>query len=393
MFNTKTILLLSFLLAITFQARLDFNAPECNKYLEKFGTANNPDGTGASKIAFTGDVSFIAGTSNVKVNIRYSDVELFNDATYFGLVQQDGKTPEQTCLDMKLYKYTTETYSDKSEVTTLEITSSNNFQKQWRYYSFTIKGEELSTYLVQSSNSNQYIYDGYYAIAYYAAGTNEVQYTFFFSFQVTIDRQSGSSIDTSFKPLSARSTIECTLDQCNAKPDTKINWCKDLSCSETTTPNLHLNDQFVLQQVITTKGMEGYYLIEPEVWYTGGGLNKKAQILSSNNNVKGQIILQLKAEIAWSKVVIKVQSLLSNTATGSRRLLAQTTYDTVAGKTDEITCIKVEGENRCATCSEQKTLNGYSSDSCKDVEEEIVDIEDYSKQMVIGFVFLLAIIL
>lgn len=55
--------------------------------MEKFGTANNPDGTGASKAAFTGDVSFIAGTSNVKVNIRYSDVELYNDATYFGLVQ------------------------------------------------------------------------------------------------------------------------------------------------------------------------------------------------------------------------------------------------------------------------------------------------------------------
>lgn len=48
MSNTRTIILLSFLLATTMQARLDFNTPECNKYLEKFGTADNPNGTGAS---------------------------------------------------------------------------------------------------------------------------------------------------------------------------------------------------------------------------------------------------------------------------------------------------------------------------------------------------------
>lgn len=64
---------------MTFCARLSFNTPECNKYLEKFGTADNSDGTGASKIAFSGDASFIGTTSDVKVNIKYSDVDYFND--------------------------------------------------------------------------------------------------------------------------------------------------------------------------------------------------------------------------------------------------------------------------------------------------------------------------
>lgn len=46
-------------------ARLNPNDPLCNKYLEKFGTADNSDGSGASKIAFKGDASFIGATSDV----------------------------------------------------------------------------------------------------------------------------------------------------------------------------------------------------------------------------------------------------------------------------------------------------------------------------------------
>lgn len=55
--------------------------------MRKFGTANNPDGTGASKIAFTGDAAFVGTTADVKVNLRYSDVDYFNDAKFYGLVQ------------------------------------------------------------------------------------------------------------------------------------------------------------------------------------------------------------------------------------------------------------------------------------------------------------------
>ncbi|CAD8126200.1 unnamed protein product [Paramecium sonneborni] len=72
--------------------RLDFNSEDCNKYLEKFGTVNNPSGQGFSKIEFTGDAAFVQGTTNVQVNLQYSDVDLFNDSKFFGLVKEDGKS-------------------------------------------------------------------------------------------------------------------------------------------------------------------------------------------------------------------------------------------------------------------------------------------------------------
>jgi hypothetical protein len=43
--------------------------------------------------------------------LRYSD-PLYNDATYFGLVKEDGKTEDSTCLDLKLWKFTSSTYAD-----------------------------------------------------------------------------------------------------------------------------------------------------------------------------------------------------------------------------------------------------------------------------------------
>ncbi|CAD8211799.1 unnamed protein product [Paramecium octaurelia] len=345
---------------------LSFNDPECSaKYLNKFGTANNADGSGASKIAFTGDVSFVSGTANAKVNLRYSDVDLYNDPTYYGLVKEDGKSADQVCLDLKLWKYTSNSYSDPQQVTDLTITSSNNFSKQWRYYSFTIPGAELKTRLVETSNSNQFIYKGYYALAYYAAGTDQLQYTFFFEFSLTIDKSTGAALDTSFKPLSQQSTIGCTTTSgCKATADTTLKWCTDLKCTAFQTPDLHLNDQFVLQQVINTSGMNGFYLTGTEVWYTGNGLNKKASPTSINNATPGQVIIQLKAEIAWRAVTIKVTSILSTSAAGGRRMLVQTEFDPVSGETEEIKCIKDEGSDTCTTCEQECDVNGFAHDGC-----------------------------
>ncbi|CAK92781.1 unnamed protein product (macronuclear) [Paramecium tetraurelia] len=357
------------LLILVTSQRISINDQNCNKYLQKFGTANNPDGTGATKIAFTGDVAFITNSTSVKVKLRYSDVDLFNDPTYFGLVQEDGKKAETTCLDLKLWKFTSNTYSDPVQVTDLPITNENNNQKQWRYYSFTIPGDQLGSKLVVTQNSAQFIYKGYFAIAYYAAGTDQVQYTFYFEFQVTVDKASGASVDTAFKPLSQSSTLGCTPSaSCNTKADTVLKWCTDLTCTKFSTPDLHLNDQFVLLQQVTTLGMD-YYLVGTEVWYTGNGLNKKAIIISINNSKKGQVIIQLKAEIAWTGVTIKATSTLSTTQ--GRRILVQTTFDTVSGETEEITCIKAEGADTCPTCQQEKNANGFYSDNCKgDVEEE-----------------------
>lgn len=123
----KSIIIFTLLVAIGLAQRLSINDENCNKYTDKFGTANNDDGTGATKLAFTGDVAFVAGSSDVKVNLRYSDVDLFNDKTYFGLVKEDGKPEASTCLDLKLWKYTSNTYSDPEIVNDLPITPSNNF--------------------------------------------------------------------------------------------------------------------------------------------------------------------------------------------------------------------------------------------------------------------------
>ncbi|CAD8113137.1 unnamed protein product [Paramecium sonneborni] len=281
------------------QERLDFNSPECHKYLEKFGTVDNKVDLGASKIAFTGDVSL--ENANYKIKIRYSDYEQFNDAQFYGLVEQDGKPLEKTCLDMKLYHYTSEQYKDKREVTTFKITPFNNYQNNWRYYCFKIKLEEFSQYLIQTQNSNQNIYNGYFAIAYYAAETDQLHYTFFFQFSIINDRFIGILINTFFQPFSAASTLSCIIEECTAKPDTKLNWCKDLTCSEF----------LIFIQMINL-----YYnrLLLPKEWKTIIQLILKYGILemdfkkrlilyivSFNNNIKGQIILQLKAEIVWSE--------------------------------------------------------------------------------------------
>lgn len=73
--------------SITCQSiRLDINSKDCGIYTGKFGTVNNADGVGASKIAFTGDAAFVGSSSDVEVKLRYSDVDYFNDQKFYGLV-------------------------------------------------------------------------------------------------------------------------------------------------------------------------------------------------------------------------------------------------------------------------------------------------------------------
>lgn len=48
-----------------------------------------------------------------------------------------------------------------------------------------------------------------------------------------MNRNNGAAIDTAFKPLSAKSTVGCSLEaSCTAKPDTQLVWCKDDTCTE-----------------------------------------------------------------------------------------------------------------------------------------------------------------
>ncbi|CAD8211787.1 unnamed protein product [Paramecium octaurelia] len=346
-------------------ARLPIEGPECNIYLEKFGTANNEDGSGATKLAFSGDVSYIIGTSNLKVNLRYSDVDRFNDLKFFGLVQEDGKKADETCLDLKLYKFTSNQYADGIEVTDLPITPSNNLQKQWRYYSFIIPGEQFETRLVKTSNSNQYIYKGYYAIAYYAAGTDQLQYTFYFDFAVVVDRMTNQA-ETAFTPLSRKATASCNPNElCENQGDSILKWCTDLTCTAFAQQDLHENDLFVILQMMNTSDKNDYYLIDTEVWFTGDGILQKATPIFVNNSIKGQAIIQLQADIAWNNLSIQVSSILSTSQFGERRLLAQVTYDTYTGRLPDINCIKAEGAEICPNCEQECEVNGFAHDGCE----------------------------
>lgn len=45
--------------------------------------------------------------------MKYWDDIYFDDPVYFGLIQEDGKSPESTCLDMKIFKFSNNDYDGK----------------------------------------------------------------------------------------------------------------------------------------------------------------------------------------------------------------------------------------------------------------------------------------
>ncbi|CAD8196208.1 unnamed protein product [Paramecium pentaurelia] len=96
---------------------------------------------------------------------------------------------------------------------------------------------------------------------------------------------------------------------CNPKSQTALKYCTDLTCTQIATLDLHSNDQFVLQKVITTG----------------------ATIISVSNKQKNQVIIQLKAEILLRAVNIKEISTLSINQAGDIRILFQTPYYPVNG--------------------------------------------------------------
>ncbi|CAK64607.1 unnamed protein product (macronuclear) [Paramecium tetraurelia] len=349
----KTIFIINII--VVFSLRLKsgqcFQCQAVNDYLEKFGLPDHVDGSGASKLVFTGDVSFVTGTVNAKVNLRYSDADFFNDQIRIGL---------------KLWRYTSNKYSDPLKVTDLTIIPSNNSEKQWRFYSFIIPQNEFKIKLVETSNSDQFIYTGYYALTFYGAGIDQLYYTFFFEFSYVIGKEKGLAIDTFFKTLSQKSTAGCTISSgCNVKSDTQLKWCTDLKCTAYATPDLHFKDEFILQQVTTTPGIQGYYLTKTEVWYTGKGLLKKASPISINNKIRGQVIISLKAEIVWTEVTIKVISTLSILQSERKRVRGQTEFDKVSGESQQIECIKAQGSDSCATCEQELEINGFAHDGCQ----------------------------
>lgn len=78
------------------------------------------------KNCFSGNASFIWNTTDVEIKLRYSDFDYFDDPKFKGLVIEDGKTLESTCIDMKLLKNVTNDFSGEVENNDFTITQSEN---------------------------------------------------------------------------------------------------------------------------------------------------------------------------------------------------------------------------------------------------------------------------
>ncbi|CAD8211781.1 unnamed protein product [Paramecium octaurelia] len=338
---------------------LSIHDRECERYLEKFGGPDFQDGATFSKVSLSGDVSFIAGTANAKIDISYFDFNLFNHPIYFGLVKEDGKTEDQVCLELKLWQYTSSTFDNPVQVTDLTITPSSNSEKRQRYYSFIIPQNEFKARLVETSNSDQFIYAGYYSIAFYAVGTDMLQETFFFKFSLSIDKATGAALESSFESLSNNYIFY------HKSEDYSVEWCTDLSCTEFATPDLHLNDEFILRQIFADDYGSRLYLTNTQVWYTGNGLLKRASPIFIYNATPGQVIIKFKAEIAWREVTIKVMSTLSLLQAGRRKWDEQIEFIQLSGEAKQIECIKAEGSDECATCEQEFEANGFAHDGCE----------------------------
>ncbi|CAK64603.1 unnamed protein product (macronuclear) [Paramecium tetraurelia] len=124
------------LLQLQYLSSLNFDDPNCMKYLNKFNKLNPNDGLG--------DIYLVTNSNNAKISLRFIDADLFNDPIYFGFIKEDGKTDDQVCLKLKLWQYTSNKYSDPLKITDLTIIPSNNSEKQWRYYSFIQVQNQIS---------------------------------------------------------------------------------------------------------------------------------------------------------------------------------------------------------------------------------------------------------
>jgi hypothetical protein len=76
----------------------DGKTTKCNIFTDKLGSC-------ATAISFKGNVSISGEGEDALVEISYMDDKYYMDTSLFGLVTEDGKTPETTCLDLRIYKY------------------------------------------------------------------------------------------------------------------------------------------------------------------------------------------------------------------------------------------------------------------------------------------------
>ncbi|CAD8149942.1 unnamed protein product [Paramecium pentaurelia] len=329
--------------------------PQCNKYIEKFNK---------KPLMFGKIIVDLNQVPKVNVIIGYSDIDYFNDPDYFGLVNEDGNFSDSICFNLKIYKYTSNTYSDYLEITDLTILASNNSKKKQRYYSFTLEGEKLQQFMVKTSNSHQYIYRGFFAFVFSYRQSNNLQSINQFEIFFTINKSFTTLINQGFKSLyQINFFYNCDPLFCYFFAEKEIKFCADIKCAEYINPDLHFNDKIILYQFYQSQNEKQIYLTHPQVWYVGEGLLEQAKIISFDNTQPGQIKIELKVGIVWNGLKIQVTSSLEQVIIDGE-LSDMPTPIRVFGQTQQIYCIKAQGSESCATCDEQYLAQGYANNGC-----------------------------
>jgi hypothetical protein len=79
--------------------------------LKKLSYNNLGNDLGPTYLSYDVLVSYDDGTSKLLAALLYSD-PLFDDEIYWGLSQEDGKTIESTCLNLKLWKFSSSSFDN-----------------------------------------------------------------------------------------------------------------------------------------------------------------------------------------------------------------------------------------------------------------------------------------
>ncbi|CAD8140139.1 unnamed protein product [Paramecium octaurelia] len=304
---------------------------------------------------FKGTIEYINETLDLNITIKYTDPQ-FADAANQGITVGENAA---SCLSLKLYKYPNKNY-DIQDLSSYTINYINDGSSA-RAYQFTIPSKDFVKELQLSDDGSTYFFNGYFSLNFNIE--DNIQRIILFDFLVGVERTSTGQRNTTFGSLSSTSNFTCQ-SECTTTVSSSLQFCPDQMCvSPIDKPNLYLNDQIWLKHSLTKQGTENYYLINPEIYFTGDKLFKKANIKEQIISQKGYAMYLIDVEIAWTPITISAKAMISSIA-GSRilheqsRLLELAQSSTLA-ITSEVGCVKDKETNECINCDQSQNVNNY----------------------------------
>ncbi|CAK83346.1 unnamed protein product (macronuclear) [Paramecium tetraurelia] len=304
---------------------------------------------------FKGTIDYINDTLDLNITIHYTDPQ-FADAANKGITEGENAA---SCLSLNLYKYPNKNY-DTQDLSSYTINYIND-NLSVRAYQFSIPSKDFVKELQLSEDGTSYFFNGYFSLNFNIE--SNLQRVIFFDFFVGIERTSTGKRDTTFGSLSSSQNLPCQ-SECTTSVTSSLQFCPDQMCESTIDkPDLYLNDQIWLKHTLTKQGTENYYLINPEIYFTGDKLFKKADIKEQVISQKGYAMYLINIEIAWTPITISAKAMVSSIA-GSRILheqsrLLELAQTSTIGITPEIGCVKDKETNECINCDQSQNVNNY----------------------------------